>query len=128
MKYQIKKEDNLPYYLVQLSGPLCLDQLEKCYVEIINHPQWKPDTDILWDAQQCIFDHLDSEDLNSIGTMTLKYKEKRGRGKAAWVVAREIDFGVSRMFDILSEGKVAFHFRVFKNMQNARQFFSQGDD
>ena len=122
MEYKIRKEDHLPYYLIQLSGAFSIKDLESCYVEVIDHPQWQPDTDVIWDAQECTFDHLSGEDLNLIGSMTLKYKDKRGKGKAAWVVGREIDFAISRMFAMFNEERVVFNFRVFRDIESAQKF------
>ncbi|MHB8789986.1 MAG: hypothetical protein ACYDBT_08920 [Desulfobulbaceae bacterium] len=122
MKYDIIKEDTAPYFLIRLSGPFDVHDLESCYVEVINNPKWISGTDIIWDAQQCTFDHLSSEDMNVIGYMTIKYKDKRGNGNAAWVVSRDIDFAISRMFWMFNEDKVVFDFRVFRDIETAKKF------
>jgi len=123
LKYQITKESDVPYFFVSLSGPFELSDLERCYVEIISHPGWIPGFDIIWDARECTFEHLSGEDLNLIGYMTLRYKEKRGKGRAAWVVGREIDFAVSRMFGMFNEDRVVFDFRVFRTLDDAKDYF-----
>lgn len=122
MNYRIEQNDIQPYYLICLSGPFSLEDLEKCYSEVVSTSQWSAGTDIIWDARKCSFDHLNSEDLSMIGKMTLRYRNQRGKGKAAWVVSREIDFAISRMFGMLNEERVVFDFRVFKNIDNARNF------
>lgn len=122
MDYEITREQANPYYLIRLTGAFDLQDLEKCYVKLINHPQWQPNTNVIWDARECTFEHLKGEDLNRVGTMTLKYSKKRGKGKAAWVVGREIDFAISRMFAMFNEDRVVFSFRVFRELDAARKF------
>ncbi|MBU0731196.1 MAG: hypothetical protein KKE17_02360 [Proteobacteria bacterium] len=124
MDYKIAKHTDRPYYQIEISGRFDVPDLENCYMEIINYPGWAPGMDILWDARECTFEHLTNDDLSSIGDMTAKYQELRGKGLAAWVVQRDVDFGISRMFEMLTEGKVIFNFKVFKTMDAAKNFLS----
>lgn len=110
------------YFMIKLSGRFDVRDLESCYVNMLDHDNWKTGTNVLWDATECTFDHLDTRDVRRIGEMTAKYREKRGHGKAAWVVGRAVDFGVSRMFELLNKGKVVFDFRVFKSIEEAREW------
>ncbi|MDY6792097.1 MAG: hypothetical protein SWH54_12590 [Thermodesulfobacteriota bacterium] len=89
-------------------------------MKIIKHPNWDVALDILWDVRKCTLDHLNNDDLLAIGHMTNKYRKQRGNGLAAWVVSRDIDFGISRMFEMLNENKVIFNFSVFKTIQKAQ--------
>lgn len=122
MNFKINKDKELPYFQIELSGPFDLQDLERCYVKFINHPEWDIAHNILWDAGKCTFEHLSNDDLFAIGDMTNKYREQRGNGLAAWVVSRDIDFGISRMFEMLNENKVIFNFCVFKTIQKARNY------
>ena len=47
--------------------------------------------------------------------MTAKYEDRRGNGKIVQVVSREVDFGVSRKFEIINERKFGFDFQLFKS-------------
>lgn len=124
MKYQIIKEDYSSYYLVQLSGQFNLHVFEECYIDLLNHNQWKPGCGILWDARQCIVEHLNEEDMRTIGMMNLKYKVERGEGKSAWVVEKSVDFGMARMFENINEMVILYNFRVFMSMQDAQIFLA----
>jgi len=124
MNFKIIKDKELPYFKIELSGQFDLQDLEMCYLKIINHPDWDTALNILWNARKCTFEHLNNGDLSAISDMTNKYREQRGDGLAAWVVSRDIDFGISRMFEILNENKVIFSFRVFKTMQEAQDYIS----
>ena len=122
MDFMIVNDKECPYFQIELAGQFDLQDLESCYVEILNHPNWVVGLDILWDARKCTFAHLGKDNLHAITGMTSKYKEQRGEGRAAWVVGRDIDFGISRMFELLSKDTVIFDFHVFKTIQEAQDY------
>ena len=122
MDFNITKDNELPYYQIELSGQFDLQDLERCYREMINHPNWVSGLNILWDARECDVDHLQSDDLEDIGKMTTKYRGQRGAGSAAWVVSRDIDFGIARMFEMLNKSKVIFTFCVFNTISEAQKY------
>lgn len=124
MDCTIVHETAVPYYHIELSGQFELDDLERCYVEILQHPDWVPGLDILWDAQKCTFQHLQRDELDAIANMTEKYREQRGAGRAAWVVSTDIDFGISRMFENMNQRKVVFDFSVFMTLPEAKEYLA----
>jgi len=126
MEYTINTDDHL--FLIKLSGRFELRDLESCYKDMLAHDRWKTGTNVLWDATECTFEHLGTKDVRLIGEMTVKYKEKRGNGKAAWVVSRDVDYGISRMFELLNKGKVVFDFHVFKSIEEARVWITAADE
>ena len=128
MNFLITIDKKLPYFQINLSGQFDLHDLEKCYVTIFDHPDWAPGLHILWNAKGCTFEHLDTDDLHAISDMTSQYKQQRGEGRAAWVVSRDIDFGISRMFEMLSKRDVIFDFCVFKTIPEAQDFLSSTDE
>ena len=124
MEYRISFDAGPPYLLIALTGDFDVRTLEECYREFLAHPSWKPGMDILWDCRRCSLISLDADGMKVIGKMTEKYREKRGPGKAAWVVEKDVDFGLSRMFEIINEGKIIFNFRVFRSMEAARDWIA----
>jgi hypothetical protein len=124
MEYRIRIDAGLPYLLIELTGDFDVRALEKCYREFLSHPSWKTGMDILWDCRRCSLVSLAESDMRIIGKMTEKYRDARGAGKAAWVVGKDVDFGLSRMFEIINEEKVVFQFRVFRSLAQARDWIA----
>ena len=122
MEYEILVDSGKPYFQINLSGRFDIDDLENCYQHFIAHPAWKKGKDILWDTRECFSDHLTQSDMQFIGKMTNKYQDKRGPGLAAWVVSREVDFGLGRMFEMINEGRVIFNFKVFRTFADAEKW------
>jgi len=114
MEWQIENPQDTSWFVVRLGGVFRLDDLEACYRELLDRPDWTSGSDIFWDARACDFSDLDLAEIEQIAQMTERYRERRGHGRGAWLVSRDVDFGISRMFELLSEGKVPFTFRVFR--------------
>lgn len=122
MKYDISSDHNRSIFMITLTGKFDINDLEECYQTFLDHPEWQPGTDILWDTRKCMSDHLTAVDIQLIGKMTNKYKERRGPGLAAWVVDREVDFGLGRMFEMINEGKTVYDFKVFRKFSEAEEW------
>ncbi len=122
MEHTITKTDNLPFFEIKLTGIFNLDDLESCYLDMLSHEKWIKGADILWDVTECQLDDLDSNLVRQIAIMTTKYAQERGNGRAAWLVNRDIDFGISRMFELINEKKVVFAFNVFKQRKGAEDW------
>lgn len=120
MEYTFTRDPDQPYLYIALNGPFDLNRLESCYQAMLARPDWRPGTNVLWDARACSFAHLDQDDVRAIAAMTRKYREQRGRGRAAWLVREAVDYGISRMFQLANEGQVVFHFQVFRSLNQAR--------
>lgn len=121
MKFQIVYDEKTSSFRINLSGKFNAADLETCYQAIFKQPKWQKGSNILWDAQKSTFEHLKHFDMTSIAAMTNKYGDKRGNGIAAWVMGREVDYGIGRMFEIINENKVVYDFRLFKTIADAEE-------
>lgn len=124
MQYTIINRDETPYQTIRLEGPFDLGDLERCYVEFLGCPSWSPGTGVLWDVRQCSLAKLNHESLADIAAMTRRYAARRGQGKAAWVVSADVDFGVSRMFQLRNEDDVVFRLQVFRTLEEAKRWLT----
>ena len=64
---------------------------------------------------------LDTGDIEGIK----RASDKRRGGKAAWVVGDKLGFGMGRMFEIKSEGKLPINIRVFYDVHEAKKWILQ---
>ncbi len=129
MHYQIVKGGDIPYFIIELYGEFNIKAFEKCLIELFIHPQWRLDLDVLYDAQNCTLGHLSKEDINELNRMTNKFRDKTGRGKVAWVVnhGREVDMGVSRMYQLMFNDTVTYDLQVFKSIGDAHFWIETND-
>jgi hypothetical protein len=58
---------------------------------------------ILWNFVESELNQISTEDVRVLASLTKKYCKARPGGKTALVFARLVDYGIGRMFQILSE-------------------------
>ena len=83
-----------------------------------------PDFDLgmraLWDLREADFSALLPSDIRSIMDCVGKRWGKDGSGRAAIVTSRDLDYGMSRMFQIMLEGETTSKVSVFKDISDAQ--------
>ena len=63
-----------------------------------------PDYPILWDLQEASLLSLELDEIQKFSDATKSFWPSMKKGKTALLVTSEGDFGIARMFQILSEG------------------------
>ena len=89
----------------------------------VKHADFVPGISILFDFREATL-NLTAGDERALGMFRERYCEARGRGRSAFVVSREVDFGVIRQFDSLATSR-AFDLRVFRDLDEAQAWLSE---
>jgi len=80
----------------------------------------------IYDARSLKGKRLTFEEMNMLAGYLSKYSDKRASGsKTAIVVSKDVDFGLSRMISILTEGTTSYDIQVFRNMDEAHQWLAK---
>ncbi len=74
MDYKIEWNFNNSCLKIILVGEFEIKNLEKCHKEILDHENWYPGTDILWDVRDCSRAGISAADVKAIALMTNRYK------------------------------------------------------
>ena len=83
------------------------------------HPDWAPGLEILVDCSKSDLSGLSAADVRNASEAVVVLGEQFGTGRAAMVVGRDVDFGMVRMWELLTADKVPFEFCVFRNLAEA---------
>jgi len=79
----------------------------------------------LYDARTLAGKRLAFEEMNKLAGYLARFSEKRPSGsKTAIVVAKDVDFGLSRMIQILTETTTIYDIQGFRDMDEARQWLA----
>ena len=122
MKNSIEVDTNQSIARVTLHGELVRDEFLALYEEVLLHPQFLPKMSVIWDARDASAIRLTSSDLQRIGNVVREKILERGEGKAAWVVSADFEYGMGRMFELMTEGYIPVTFRVFRSMEEANKW------
>ncbi|MGC9323947.1 MAG: hypothetical protein ACP5G0_04270 [Desulfomonilia bacterium] len=86
-----------------------------------------PTRNLLWDMRQISGARITSQEITDIIEFINSYKEKRLAGKTALVTATDLDFGMSRMSELLAESSgIPWEIRAFHSLDDALSWIDEG--
>ncbi len=69
---------------------------------------------------------MPSGDLERIADYAMLHSEKRAGGKSAIIVSRDLEYGLSRVLDTLSDiRKVTVQLEIFRSVEEANQWLDE---
>jgi hypothetical protein len=90
-------------------------------VELMEATDWQGVQRFLWDLRQLRSGPDDPDALRATAAWLDRSKEIWGGSRAAIVVARDLDFGIARMFQALTHD-MGVEYQVFRDVQPARDW------
>ena len=122
MKNSIEIDTKQSVVRVTLHGKLIVDEFLALYEELLLHPQFLPKMSVIWDSRDASAVKFTSSDLQRIGNFVRDKTIESGEGKAAWVVSADFEYGMGRMYELMTEGYIPVTFRVFRSIEEANQW------
>jgi hypothetical protein len=102
MQFNIKYIDGI--FEAKIYGDVAVKGYRDLLEEIFDHPEWEPGSPIMFDETELKSGTLTVNDVSAIANLCLLYKKQFGSAKVAILVARDLEFGMNRMWQILMEG------------------------
>jgi len=116
MTISMRIEPETGVAIVALSGVLRFDDATREAKALWKAPEWTGRA-VVWDFRLAQFD-LSPDDVRNVASFILKSQPTPPPEKVAFVTAREVDYGMARMFGALREDS-ATDFRVFRDYDEA---------
>ncbi|MBW2192582.1 MAG: hypothetical protein JRF27_02220 [Deltaproteobacteria bacterium] len=113
----IDKEAGLRTHKV--TGTLSIDDLMAKLGEIYSIPDFQPDMNVLWDLRSADLASFSTSDIQKVRDFVGYKWGTGGSSRAALVVSRDIDFGLSRMYEISLESITTSLLQVFRDFDEA---------
>jgi len=117
---QINKERNLRSHKVK--GLISVRELKENLLGIYKSPEYYPDMNALWDLRDADFSSVTTAEVRSLIEMVKEYWGQGGKNKAALIVSRDLDYGLSRMYEILMSGSSSGNIMVFRKYDEAEKW------
>ena len=124
MDYQLSYENDFCYFRVKASGVAEVMEIQSMVEGILNHPDWIKGGDSLLDFSEMTFAALDTDEIVQLSSMIRALSDALGSGKAAMVMNQDIDFGLARMWQMMTEHHVEFSIDVFTSVEDAHSFLT----
>jgi hypothetical protein len=121
MDLRIYEEKNIAY--VKLSGPLSKKVILDAFDLIVSDKRYKKGMGRLWDFRDADLSSLDAETITEMAQYSLRFPPGVNDVKVAFVTARDLEYGLSRMFEMSSKAMTPI--RVFRAMDEAEKWMME---
>jgi hypothetical protein len=108
----------------RVTGELSLEAVLRTLGDVYADPEHDPDMDVLWDLREARVRRFSTRDVEDLRDFVSRHWGTGGRGRAALVVSNDLQYGMSRMYEMLSQGTTRGQIRVFRDMREARNWLS----
>ena len=105
------------------TGELTLDEITEAFEARLKHRDFRPGMNVLWDYRRATISSLSTQDVQQLVAFNQRIASARGGGLSAIVAPKDVDYGISRMFQIHSQD-LPWHTMVFRNLESALEWFS----
>ena len=105
---------------MRASGALSFEEFAFVLETILTSKEYPVNINTIWDLREADFSSVDSQFWERIIEYRKEFTE-RNNCRSAMIVSKDLQYGMSRMFEITSEGNIPQQVRVFRD-------FSEGEN
>ena len=121
MSVEIKYDQNRKVLDIIVFGLSDADDLSSALEHIINSGDYPPNTDAIWDVRNSDLSNANFQFVSDLVKIRSRFKKRRDC-RSALIVSSEVQYGLCRMFEMLSEGKISQQLRVFRDYKEGEQW------
>jgi hypothetical protein len=110
---------------MQIAGEFDYTAFKQFFTDLLNNPLVKPGFNILCDANFLDFSKIDSNDIQDLLKLNDFIKQKRGRGKTAFVVSSQLGYGLSRMVEMRMGDSSTIQLKIFLDKKDAEKWLNK---
>ena len=104
---------------VRAFGKATLEGFVGLDTKLVEHSCWTPGMRVMFDLRALDLSDLSVEDIHRNADFVRGLSDRLGTARFACVMAKEIDFGLARMFEVLTSEGNQLDIRVFRSMSEA---------
>ena len=125
MKHTLNVSENGLVFTIVTDGDGDVDGIIAFLKDIISHPQWKPGKHILLDHRALMIDEISAPGIEDVSLYFISIADKLGDGKIALVMNRDIDFGIARAWESITNLDVDIKIHVFRKLDDAINWLNE---
>ncbi|MCM8526567.1 MAG: hypothetical protein NE327_08635 [Lentisphaeraceae bacterium] len=124
MRFEISYVEDGNYLLVEITGGANLDLLKEMVSKAMEHPSWHSSIPALVDFRGFSAKGLSSDDVYELSELCKSLRGVLGDGGCALVMSKELDFGLARMWQMMTESHVDMEIEIFKDIDEAKEWLT----
>jgi hypothetical protein len=125
MKHSLNINEDESLFTVITEGEGDVKGIIAFLKDIISHPKWKPGKFILLDHRALRIDKITVSGIDEVSMFFKSIANELGNGKIALVMKRDIDFGIARAWEIVTDSHVDISINVFRDIDKAIDWLEQ---
>ncbi len=94
--------------------------------DVVGHPDWRPGMSILVDHRELSIHNIQHPGISMVSDFFIQISDKLGNGKLALVMNKDIDYGIARAWQNITEDLVKMEICVFREIDKARSWIMEG--
>ncbi len=123
MELTVTIDDDAKLRIQTLSGKAKPEDLSQAVEEVYKRPDFNPDHNFVWDLRQCTMENVSSDAVRQFAMfVTVQWTATGIPPKGAFVVSRDLEFGLSRLFTSYLDADSDF--RIFRDMDEAIEWLT----
>ena len=116
----INSKKNIRMHLIE--GYIDTMELIEYLKNVYNSTDFIPDMNVFWDLRKADFSKISSSEVRNVMEFVSKGWGKSGKSKAALIVSKDLDYGLSRMYQIMMDSASKNEISIFKDVEEAEKW------
>ena len=117
----IKYDQDRKILNISVSGKSDFNEFSSTLETITNSKDFPPNIRTVWDIRQADFSFANFQLVKEVVKIRSKFS-KRSHCRSALVVSSNLQYGLSRMFEMLSDGKIQHKLRIFRDLEEGEKW------
>lgn len=109
----------------KVSGKLDLTKLVSVLKELYESNNFDYEMDVMWDLRDADLASFTFDKIEQLRDYVTGHWGTKGKSRAALLVNSDLDYGLSRMYEMLSNGKTKSKIRAFRNLDDAMKWLGK---
>ena len=114
MSVEIKYDQSRKVLDVDISGIPSLEELSSALENIINSGDYPPNVKVIWDIRKADISSADYQFIDNLANIRSRFI-KRNNGRSVLIASNDLQYGIGRMLQMLSENKFTSQFMIFRD-------------
>lgn len=119
MQHKLETDPFHKIFMVTTDGDATVEGIFAFLDDIISHPQWRPGMSVLLDHRRLDLSPITPRGIEQVSDYFAGISDALGNGKLAMVMNKEVDFGIARASEIITQDRTQMQLRVFRFVEDA---------